>query len=329
MREAADRHPAGAGVVVGNAPTALVEVIRLAETGRLDPALVIGLPVGFVGAAEAKARLARSGAPAISNVGERRRRGRRRRAQRAVAARPDRRRGGHPVTRVPIVHLVGAGPGDVRLLTRRAADLLARADVVVLDRPSLDPIAYRSPRGRSGSTWVGGPVSGRGPPTATVALLAERARAGLLVVRLKGGDPFVCSRGGEEALALRAEGIDVQVTPGVTAATAAPARRRRAAGPRSPWPPATTTRCRRRSAGRRSGRSTARWSSSSAGPTRAPIADGLIAGGRPAVAPAALVHAATRVGERVVSGSARRGRRRAARSAGDARRGPGPVHARG
>jgi len=71
MREAADCHPEGAVFVIGNAPTALFEVIRLAEAGRLDPTLVIGLPVGFVGAAESKARLRGSGLPAISNVGER------------------------------------------------------------------------------------------------------------------------------------------------------------------------------------------------------------------------------------------------------------------
>jgi precorrin-8X/cobalt-precorrin-8 methylmutase len=71
MRLAADRWPTGAIVVVGNAPTALAEVIALAEAGRFAPALVIGLPVGFVGAAEAKAALRASGLPAISNVGER------------------------------------------------------------------------------------------------------------------------------------------------------------------------------------------------------------------------------------------------------------------
>jgi len=67
---AAERHPRGAVVVVGCAPTALEEVVRLHEAGRFSPALVIGLPVGFVGAAEAKARLRASGLPAISNIGE-------------------------------------------------------------------------------------------------------------------------------------------------------------------------------------------------------------------------------------------------------------------
>jgi precorrin-8X/cobalt-precorrin-8 methylmutase len=71
MRVAAERWPDGAVVAVGNAPTALAEVIALAAAGRLAPALVIGLPVGFVGAAEAKAALRASGLPAISNVGER------------------------------------------------------------------------------------------------------------------------------------------------------------------------------------------------------------------------------------------------------------------
>jgi precorrin-8X/cobalt-precorrin-8 methylmutase len=70
MRAAAARHPAGAIVVVGCAPTALDEVVDLAEQGAFVPALVVGLPVGFVGAAESKARLRASGLPAISNIGE-------------------------------------------------------------------------------------------------------------------------------------------------------------------------------------------------------------------------------------------------------------------
>lgn len=71
MRVAAERWPRGAVVVVGNAPTALAEVVSLAAAGRFAPALVIGLPVGFVGAAEAKEQLRASGLPAVSNVGER------------------------------------------------------------------------------------------------------------------------------------------------------------------------------------------------------------------------------------------------------------------
>ncbi len=70
MALAAEAHPVGAVVVIGCAPTALEEVVRLYEAGRFSPALVIGLPVGFVGAAESKARLRASGLPSISNVGE-------------------------------------------------------------------------------------------------------------------------------------------------------------------------------------------------------------------------------------------------------------------
>jgi precorrin isomerase len=71
MRLAAAAHPVGAVFVVGCAPTALVELIALSAAGTLDPGLVIGLPVGFVGAAESKEALRASGLPSISNVGER------------------------------------------------------------------------------------------------------------------------------------------------------------------------------------------------------------------------------------------------------------------
>ena len=70
MALAAAEHPEGAVVVVGCAPTALEEVVRLYEAGRFRPALVVGMPVGFVGAAEAKARLRASGLPSVTNVGE-------------------------------------------------------------------------------------------------------------------------------------------------------------------------------------------------------------------------------------------------------------------
>ena len=70
MAAAAERHPEGAVVVVGCAPTALEEVVRLYEAGRFSPALVVGLPVGFVGAAESKQRLRDSGLVSISNIGE-------------------------------------------------------------------------------------------------------------------------------------------------------------------------------------------------------------------------------------------------------------------
>lgn len=122
----------------------------------------------------------------------------------------------------PVVHLVGAGPGDPGLLTRAAARLLATADVVVLDRRSLGGIAALAPA--AAERWFVGRHSG-GPAWDTdriVALLAERAEAGHAVVRLKSGDPFICSRGGEERQGLLERGITCHVVPGVSAATAAP-----------------------------------------------------------------------------------------------------------
>jgi siroheme synthase len=122
----------------------------------------------------------------------------------------------------PTVDLVGAGPGDPLLLTRRAARLLAEADVVVADRPSAGPVLALARAGAE-RVYVGRSPEGPAWPTEAIAdLLADRARAGRRVVRLKSGDPFVCSRGAEEMAALAARGVDCAVTPGVTTATAAP-----------------------------------------------------------------------------------------------------------
>jgi uroporphyrinogen III methyltransferase/synthase len=121
------------------------------------------------------------------------------------------------------VYLVGAGPGDPGLLTLRAAEVLARADVVVYDRLSVSSLLDLAP-GTAERISVG---KARG--TATMpqdeinALLVERGRAGQAVVRLKGGDPFVFARGGEEAAALLEAGVSFEVVPGVTSALAAPA----------------------------------------------------------------------------------------------------------
>ncbi len=125
-----------------------------------------------------------------------------------------------PVT--PVVNLVGAGPGDPLLLTRRAAQLLGHADVVVLDRRSLDAVAGLAPAAAE-RCYVGRTAIGPAWDTERIVeLLVDRAAAGLNVVRLKGGDPFVCSRGGEERLALLERGVACVVVPGVSAATAAP-----------------------------------------------------------------------------------------------------------
>jgi uroporphyrinogen III methyltransferase / synthase len=121
------------------------------------------------------------------------------------------------------VHLVGAGPGDPGLLTVRAAELIASADVVLYDR-LVAPEALAAARADAELVYVGKEGGGAQMPQARItALLVEHARAGRHVVRLKGGDPFVFGRGGEEALALREAGIPFEVVPGVTAGVAAAA----------------------------------------------------------------------------------------------------------
>jgi uroporphyrin-III C-methyltransferase len=121
------------------------------------------------------------------------------------------------------VHLIGAGPGDPRLLTVAAAETLRDARVVVYDRPSMDAILALAPD--DAELHCVGRAPGRralAQPEVN-ALLVELGHAHPDVVRLKSGDPFVASRGGEEALALRQAGIEVRVLPGVSAALAAPA----------------------------------------------------------------------------------------------------------
>ncbi len=120
-------------------------------------------------------------------------------------------------------YLVGAGPGDPGLMTARALELIAHADVILYDRLIPDG-ALDGARADAELVDVGKIGGGRQvPQEATNELLLEHARARREVVRLKGGDPFVFGRGGEEAQLLRAAGFDVQVVPGVTAGVAAPA----------------------------------------------------------------------------------------------------------
>jgi uroporphyrinogen III methyltransferase/synthase len=121
------------------------------------------------------------------------------------------------------VILVGAGPGDPGLLTRRAVEALASADVVLHDqlipREALDLV-------RAGAEVIDVGKRGGGeqvPQDETNALLVSRAQDGKVVVRLKGGDPFVFGRGGEEALLCAQHGIAFEIVPGVTAGVAAPA----------------------------------------------------------------------------------------------------------
>lgn len=122
------------------------------------------------------------------------------------------------------VSLIGAGPGDPGLLTLRAAELLRNADVLLYDALAADPIVALAPpscervyvgkRGGMEHAMAQGDIE---------ALMIAEAKRGRHVVRLKGGDPFVFGRGGEEAEALRAAGIPFEIAPGVSSALAVPA----------------------------------------------------------------------------------------------------------
>jgi uroporphyrinogen III methyltransferase / synthase len=120
-------------------------------------------------------------------------------------------------------YLVGAGPGDPGLLTVRAIEVIAQADVILHDR-LIPPEALAHARDDAEVIDVGKVGGGeQTPQEQTTRLLVEHAVAGRTVVRLKGGDPFVFGRGGEEAQALRAAGCAFEVVPGVTAGVAAAA----------------------------------------------------------------------------------------------------------
>ncbi|MEO6436777.1 MAG: uroporphyrinogen-III C-methyltransferase [Tepidisphaeraceae bacterium] len=121
-----------------------------------------------------------------------------------------------------IVHLVGAGPGDPGLLTVRGLRLLELAEVVVYDALSDPRLLAHAPRAQH--IYVGKRAASHSFTQDQInALLVEHGSAGKRVVRLKGGDPFVFGRGGEECEALKQAGIAFEIVPGVTAAIAAPA----------------------------------------------------------------------------------------------------------
>ncbi len=206
------------------------------------------------------------------------------------------------------VYLVGAGPGDPALMTRRALELIAAADVIVHDR--LIP-AGALDGAREDAELIYAGKEGGGPSVSQDQIqqaLLQHGAAGRLVVRLKGGDPFVFGRGGEEAEALRAAGIGFEVVPGVTAGVAAPAyagipvTHRDAAsavafvtGHEDPDKP----------------ESALDWAALAAFPGTLvvymgvrrleAIAGRLIAGGRPGAEPAAVIERGTLPGQRVVS----------------------------
>jgi uroporphyrinogen III methyltransferase/synthase len=208
------------------------------------------------------------------------------------------------------VYLVGAGPGDPGLLTVRALEVIAAAEVIIHDR-LIPATALDGARPDAERYYVG--KEGGGPSVSQEeigGLLLEHGTAGRSVVRLKGGDPFVFGRGGEEAELLRAAGIPYEVVPGVTAAVAAsayagiPVTHRDAAsavafltGHEDPDKP----------------ESALDWEALAAFPgtlavymgvARLPaIAERLRAGGRPGSEPAAVIERGTLPGQRVVTGT--------------------------
>jgi uroporphyrinogen III methyltransferase / synthase len=212
------------------------------------------------------------------------------------------------------VYLVGAGPGDPGLLTARALELIALADVVLYDR-LIPPGALDGARTDAELLYVG--KEGGGPSVAqehTQELMIERALAGRTVVRLKGGDPFVFGRGGEEALALHAADIPFEVVPGVTAGVGAsayagiPVTHRGLAGA-----VALVTGHSRQDGERHDGEDPIDWPALAAFPgtlvlymgvRRLPeIAAALIAGGRSSSEPVAVVESGTLPSQRTVTGT--------------------------
>jgi uroporphyrin-III C-methyltransferase/precorrin-2 dehydrogenase/sirohydrochlorin ferrochelatase len=208
------------------------------------------------------------------------------------------------------VVLVGGGPGDPGLLTLRGYRALLDADVVVADRLGPQDLVGSLPA-EIEVVDVGKTPRGPAADQADInALLVERARQGDVVVRLKGGDPFVLGRGAEEVAACAAAGLEVEVVPGVSSVTAAatlagiPLTRRGtaqeftvASGHVPPGDP----------------RSTVNWPVLAGGTgtivllmavaNLAVIAEALIAGGRSPSTPAAVIENASLPGQRIVRGS--------------------------
>ena len=121
-----------------------------------------------------------------------------------------------------IVYLVGAGPGDPELLTLKALRLIKNCDALVHD--ALIPDEITKEAGKNTEIYHVGKRAGKCsvPQAETNALILKLAKEGKNVVRLKGGDPFVFSRGGEEVSILEKNGISVEIVPGITSGIAAP-----------------------------------------------------------------------------------------------------------
>jgi uroporphyrinogen III methyltransferase/synthase len=218
------------------------------------------------------------------------------------------------------VYLVGAGPGDPGLLTRRGAKLLGRADVVLYDRlvsPALLDLAPATAElidvgkrpDAPPAAGAGGRRSQDERQEAIARLLVEHGRRAGVVVRLKGGDPFLFGRGGEEVEALAAAGIPFEVVPGVTSAFAAPAVAGIPVTQRGVASSVTVVTGRVGGADDAEGAEAPDWEALARTggtlvilmgmSTRAAIAAALIAGGRAPDTPAAVIARATTAAQRV------------------------------
>lgn len=121
------------------------------------------------------------------------------------------------------VYLVGAGPGDPKLLTVKAVEVIKQADVLIYDRLGVNEEVLNMAPAKAERIFVGKRTGLHEVPQDQITnIIIQKAKEGSKVVRLKGGDPFVFGRGGEEAEALIAEGIEFEVVPGVSSSVAAP-----------------------------------------------------------------------------------------------------------
>jgi uroporphyrinogen III methyltransferase/synthase len=208
------------------------------------------------------------------------------------------------------VYLVGAGPGDPALMTRRALELIAAADAILYDR-LIPPGALDGARPGADLRYVGKQPGGHSMEQEEInALLVELGQAGGVIVRLKGGDPFVFGRGGEEAQALAEAGIAFEVVPGVTAGVAAPAY---AGIPVTHRDDASAVAFVTGHEDPSKPESALDWPALAAFPgtlvlymgvrNLARIAERLVAGGRPPAEPVAVVERGTLPGQRTVSGT--------------------------
>ena len=121
------------------------------------------------------------------------------------------------------VYLVGAGPGDPKLLTVKAVELLKEADVVIYDRLGVGDEVLNMAPAKAEKIFVGKRTGLHEVPQDQITnIIIEKAKQGGKIVRLKGGDPFIFGRGGEEAEALVEKGIEFEIVPGVSSSVAAP-----------------------------------------------------------------------------------------------------------